>query len=867
MMRAIMTPFLSRGSSSETPPLNQENQEGGHQDPPNQEEDAPAPLARELFAGKEKVGDTFDQKEGDEKEANHESADPKVMLPQSLVQQLISLAECGRTSRPVAEERKDLPKIEYSKLVTLSLSNFAEYKEAIRVLGYSRKWPPKFAEPTLKDLKRSWDPDAPETAQEEKDRREAYLVLYQTIPTNLKYLVKNVIEGDVTGIWVVLYERFLQVTPQSLKAMKREWENIKQGSLPIDEFVSHVSSQAKQMRMVGERISDQDEATALVCGLSEPFLWIQTHYNMQDSYSFAQASAAILKFAGDRDLLNTPAETPVVSKKSACIKFNEDGCSRRRCPYDHRKVSKSVLEGLKKSLAPLQVKIEESKDNSVLVTKYAPRCFVCQSKDHLADTCPYKKQVSELVAKLKEEESDDTAAVAHEPVRGDDPVMMPAFLAQGVNDCDWILDSGASQHITNCLEWMIDPVPVQNGALYFTCGNEQLLKPSHVGSVRVGGVVLSEVYFCSKCPLNLMSEAKLLAKGADVHKTANDRSAKVLRGNRVLLKAEMRNNLFVITQACKGNNTSKLIDVKVQEPEFKVAVEDASVRGFQTVGIAFQNVAVRTQGEAEPEEITPILVEVEEENVVDEKEAVPEEITPILVEVEEENVVDEKEAVQDLDEVQPEETIPAFVKAKKPPVQALVDAELDTKALVEVEPQKFVTWSTVCDDVEPSFVDPGSQSQIIFQVAYAYFWCSVWVHLQFARFLVENKAANFSGVQSVFVVAPARTKRVSRNTPLAIREKKRKKKAREKSRSSHDPPLIASCPGCFEFLEWDEKRCDWNDCLCDDVTFCYCCNRSRCVVCSVCDGVAARHRKLDQWLCPHCLQDDRPRSTRKKKPD
>ena len=87
---------------------------------------------------------------------------------------------------------------------------------------------------------------------------------------------------------------------------------------------------------------------------------------MKDSYSFAEASAAILKFAGDRDLLNTPAETPAASKKSACIKFNEDGCSRKKCPYEHRKVSRSVLEAMKKSLAPPQVKIEESKDNSVL---------------------------------------------------------------------------------------------------------------------------------------------------------------------------------------------------------------------------------------------------------------------------------------------------------------------------------------------------------------------------------------------------------------------------------------------------------------------------------------------------------------------
>ena len=266
----MLTPFLSRGPSSETTPLNQENQEGGNQDPPNQEEAAPAPLARELFAGKEKVGDTYDHKEGDEKEVSHDSGDPQVMLPQSLVQQLISLAEGAKVSRPAGSE--DLPKIEYSKLVTLSLTNFAEYKEAIRVLGYSRKWPFKFAEPTLQDLKQLWNPNAFETVQEEKDRREAYLVLYQTIPTNLKYLVKNVAEGDVIGIWVALYERFLQVTPQSLKSMRGKWENIKQGLMPIDEFVSHVASQAKQMRMVGEKISDQDEATALVCGLSESFL-------------------------------------------------------------------------------------------------------------------------------------------------------------------------------------------------------------------------------------------------------------------------------------------------------------------------------------------------------------------------------------------------------------------------------------------------------------------------------------------------------------------------------------------------------------------------------------------------------------------
>jgi hypothetical protein len=87
----------------------------------------------------------------------------------------------------------------------------------------------------------------------------------------------------------------------------------------------------------------------------------------------------------------------------------------------------------------------------------------------------------------------------------------------------------------------------------------------------------------------------------------------------VLLKAEMRNNLFVITQACKGNNNSKLAAVKVQEKALKVVVEGAPVSGAQTVGIAFQDVATRIQVEVEAqsftedEEAVQAFVEVEHE--------------------------------------------------------------------------------------------------------------------------------------------------------------------------------------------------------------------------------------------------------------
>ncbi len=92
--------------------------------------------------------------------------------------------------------RNFLPKIEYSKMVNLSLTNLDEYMVCIYNLGYSRMWPTKFSAPTAKDLREVWKGD-----EDDSVRREAYLVLLNTIPPSLKYLVRNVRSGDVGGIF------------------------------------------------------------------------------------------------------------------------------------------------------------------------------------------------------------------------------------------------------------------------------------------------------------------------------------------------------------------------------------------------------------------------------------------------------------------------------------------------------------------------------------------------------------------------------------------------------------------------------------------------------------------------------------------
>ena len=75
------------------------------------------------------------------------------------------------------KKRTGLPKVEYNKLVNLSLTNFDEYKISIYNLGYSRKWPECFSQPSAKDLTIEWDGSDNEDGDV---RREAFLVLYNT---------------------------------------------------------------------------------------------------------------------------------------------------------------------------------------------------------------------------------------------------------------------------------------------------------------------------------------------------------------------------------------------------------------------------------------------------------------------------------------------------------------------------------------------------------------------------------------------------------------------------------------------------------------------------------------------------------------
>ena len=420
--------------------------------------------------------------------------------------------------------RSHLPKIDYAKLVTLSLTNFREYKESIKVLGFSREWPTVLSSPSVEDLKHGY---IPTSRKEQLIAKEAYLVLYQTIPSDLKYLVNNVKQGDVIGVWKALYKRFLNVTKKTIKVLKREWQllTMKSTKTTLDQFISLVQNKAADLNMLGYTVPEDEVVDCLLYGLSDEFKFLQSYYSLKEGYSFQDVSAEALKFALNENMFSLKSKNSESSGDKArdpCIKFNTTGCSRSKCKYEHKKVSEKVLKKIQEKVK----KNSKSDSGSVSTVRDLDQveCYKCHKKGHYANKCPTKSENSSKF-------------------------LFPVFSMQQTSS-DWILDSGSTQHITNSIDFLRETRPCP-GDVSFTVGNSNSMVPSSVGSVKFGNVELSDVYLCNDCPINIVSESRLAQKGCVI--TKKDGKAQVLFKGTLVLEAPEAKNLYFLKTARFSN--------------------------------------------------------------------------------------------------------------------------------------------------------------------------------------------------------------------------------------------------------------------------------------------------------------------------
>ena len=405
---------------------------------------------------------------------------------------MLSTLKPSPPTHSVHDARKNLPKIEYSKLVNLSLTNLDEYMVCIYNLGYSRMWPTKFAQPTNKDLEEVWRGEV----EGDNVRREAYLVLLNTIPSSLKYLVRNVQSGDVLGIWKAILDRLLHTTPDKKRSLINDWNMLSMNGLkmPLDKFVAHLYVKADTLKRYGVEISEEEMVQVFIAGLTKDYDWFRCHQRMSaTSLSMAQATKICVDYAYDNDLMSFKESRPILhvadasgnsKAKAICRNFNsEKGCSRTPCAYKHEKLP--AAGGNQKASSSVERK-----------------CWSCQSTKHMLDKCPKKDEY------IKKRDKRKAAATVSGAVHLN--MVLPIFATLLEDSKPWILDGAASKHITTDEVDYHGKAKELNGSVVFTVGNDQTMVPTHVGNVKFGNITLSEVYLCKECPVKLISESQLI---------------------------------------------------------------------------------------------------------------------------------------------------------------------------------------------------------------------------------------------------------------------------------------------------------------------------------------------------------------------
>ena len=188
-------------------------------------------------------------------------------------------------------------------------------------------------------------------------------------------------------------------------------------------------------------------------------------------------------------------------------------------------------------------------------------CTYCLKDGHMEDVCYKKKRdiaakdgTDKSKEKPKEEKTELAARVAQ--VDGNSPLPLHLFVAQNQTDkataCDWIIDSGASAHMSCQRKWFTtycQLVPFQS----VTVGNGMSIPAVGIGRIHVnlkldGGhtstTVIRDIYYVPNLDRNLLSVSYLAKFNLEV--TFGHDSCRILDGNQMVGKGYKWNSLYLL---------------------------------------------------------------------------------------------------------------------------------------------------------------------------------------------------------------------------------------------------------------------------------------------------------------------------------
>ena len=306
-----------------------------------------------------------------------------------------------------------------------------------------------------------------------RDRALATIVL--TLDPELLYLVENI--DDPIQVWNKLEKNFQTKSVASKFALRKKLINTKfQDGISIQSHVKIFSETFSNLAAIGDTLENDDKVFYLLCSLPERFDMIVATIENSDSL---------------------PDFEVVVQKL-----MEQDAKQRERC------------EEIKSATKALASKINNEKRT----------CHHCHKPGHIAKNCwilhpdlkkgkPYKQMSANHSAKVSHNEETKKC-------EEDVGLVSEIYCLNNCSSADWIIDSGASCHMTNNKELLENCCKLENEVL-IKVGDGRKLKSTIHGTVtirvEINGttkrLILSDVLYVPDLAFNLISVKKCTSKG------------------------------------------------------------------------------------------------------------------------------------------------------------------------------------------------------------------------------------------------------------------------------------------------------------------------------------------------------------------
>ena len=316
--------------------------------------------------------------------------------------------------------------------------------------------------------------------------------------------------SDCYDLWTGFKNKIHLATQLTLSDIRETLLNIKMTN-NAEEYICLIRNQVEILKSLGKPMDPEEHFHYLRRGLPERFdnLRIAIRAKAMTPEEFADLIIEEESSQRGRPVSTTTAEANYT--KSKFLKKREKAPKNTNSSKDKEKTLKCV----------------NCPDMSNHTTENCRKfCKICKTKTHWTKNCKKKEKQEANVA-----ETNDTHHVAK--------MMFTCTNKQAISQ-DWILDSGATNHIFNNSSTLFD---LQEQKSRITVGNGEYLTSTHVGKTRLPDMILEGCLYAPNAIRNLISVHQLIKLGLTVNLSE---SGAYISGNGIKIPVIKNDRLFVI---------------------------------------------------------------------------------------------------------------------------------------------------------------------------------------------------------------------------------------------------------------------------------------------------------------------------------